>query len=43
MLDGSIKGVKEVGTVNLNGNIILRDVLYVLDFKHNLLYVSKLL
>ncbi|XP_056698324.1 uncharacterized protein [Spinacia oleracea] len=40
--DGNVKTVKEIGDVKLNDNVTLFDVLYVSDFKHNLLSVSKL-
>lgn len=40
--DGSIKTVKELGTVRLNDDIVLTNVFHVDGFKHNLLSVSKL-
>lgn len=39
--DGSITRVSQAGTVKLSPNITLRDVLYIPDFKNNLLSVSK--
>lgn len=41
--DGSVKTVNEVGNVKISPNVTLTGVLYVNDFKHNLLSVSKLL
>lgn len=41
--DGSIKTVNEVGNVQLKYKLVLNDVFYISDFKHNLLSVSKLL
>lgn len=40
---GKMKVVREVGNVRLNDDIVLRNVLYIDDFKYNLLFVSKLL
>lgn len=40
--DGSSKAVHTVGDVQLNEDLILKDVLYVPEFKYNLLSVSKL-
>ncbi|KAL2897874.1 Retrovirus-related Pol polyprotein from transposon RE2 [Bienertia sinuspersici] len=42
MLDGTIRMVKQMGTVILKPNIILRNVLYVPEFKHNLLSIRRL-
>lgn len=41
--DGSMQSVKEAGTVVLDDNLILQDVLYLTQFKHNLLSINKLL
>lgn len=41
--DGHTKEVKYVGTIMINNELELRDVLYVPDFKHSLLSMSKLL
>ena len=42
MLNGKSVQVKNIGTVLLNGSILLKDVLYVPDFQFNLLSASKL-
>jgi len=42
MPNGRQVQVKHVGTVILNANITLNDVLHVLDFQFNLLSASKL-
>uniref|UniRef100_A0A803L9R6 CCHC-type domain-containing protein n=1 Tax=Chenopodium quinoa TaxID=63459 RepID=A0A803L9R6_CHEQI len=42
LLDGTIKVVSEIGSVRINPNVVLNDVFYVDDFKHNLLFVGKL-
>ncbi|CAH9138233.1 unnamed protein product, partial [Cuscuta epithymum] len=41
--DGSIKSVIMIGDVNLTDEIILKDVLFLPGFQHNLLSVGKLL
>jgi len=41
--DGSVKDVTQGGNVQLGGNFILQRVLYVPEFKFNLLSVTKLL
>ncbi|XP_057250098.1 uncharacterized protein LOC130591180 [Beta vulgaris subsp. vulgaris] len=41
--DGTTKLVHIIGTVNLTDNIILKNVMLIPDFTHNLLSVSKLL
>lgn len=41
--DGGKIGVKYIGTVNLHNGLILHDVLYVPDFKFNLIAVNKLI
>ncbi|KAL2896088.1 Retrovirus-related Pol polyprotein from transposon RE2 [Bienertia sinuspersici] len=41
--DGTINLFKHVGTVHLNPNVCLTNVLYIPQFKHNLLSVGKLL
>ncbi|KAK9690862.1 hypothetical protein RND81_09G159100 [Saponaria officinalis] len=41
--DGRIKAVCQVGDVKLQCGILLRDVFYVPDFRHNLMSVSRLL
>ena len=41
--DGTIKHIKHVGTVILSKDLTLNNVLYMPDFKHNLLSLSKLL
>jgi len=41
--DGSVQTVNEVGNVKISPNVTLTGVLYVNDFKHNLLSVSQLL
>ncbi|KAJ8439075.1 hypothetical protein Cgig2_018469 [Carnegiea gigantea] len=43
LLDGSTKHMPMVGDITVCSGIILKDVLYVKDFKYNLLSVSKLL
>lgn len=40
--DGTSKPIHTVGDVQLNEDLILKDVLYVPEFKYNLLSVSKL-
>lgn len=39
--DGSMKLVRNVGNVRISDKLLLYDVLYIPDFKHNLLSVSK--
>ncbi|KAK9689148.1 hypothetical protein RND81_09G038700 [Saponaria officinalis] len=41
--DGTTKLVTYIGEVTIHSDIILHDVLYIPDFKHNLLSVGKLL
>lgn len=41
--DGKIMLVKEVGDVKLNGEITLKNVLFIKDFRNNPLSVSRLL
>lgn len=43
MPDGRIKEVKEFGDVIISAEILLKNVFLVYDFKHNLLFVGKLL
>lgn len=40
--DGSMKNITKIGTVPLNQNMQLLDVLYMLTFKYNLLSVSQI-
>lgn len=40
--DGSIKSVTLIGDVIVNSSLVLKNVLYVLDFKFNLLSVARL-
>ncbi|KAL2922160.1 Copia protein [Bienertia sinuspersici] len=42
LLDGTFKRVDKIGTIRMNENLELSNVLFVLDFKHNLMSVSKL-
>jgi len=41
--DGNTKTVTVVGNIQIHPDITLKDVLYVKDFKYNLLSISKLL
>jgi len=41
--DGSIKSVTKVGQIPLQSNLVLQNVLYVPEFKFNLLSIGKLL
>jgi len=41
--DGHTKAVSYIGNIKINSEFELNDVLYVLDFKHNQLLVSKIL
>uniref|UniRef100_A0A803LBA1 Integrase catalytic domain-containing protein n=1 Tax=Chenopodium quinoa TaxID=63459 RepID=A0A803LBA1_CHEQI len=41
--DGQVKNVKEIGSVKLTDNIVLKNVLLLPDFKHNLMSVRKLI
>ena len=41
--DGNTKTVTMVGNIKIHPKIILKDVLYVKDFKYSLLSISKLL
>uniref|UniRef100_A0A803MTN0 Retrotransposon Copia-like N-terminal domain-containing protein n=1 Tax=Chenopodium quinoa TaxID=63459 RepID=A0A803MTN0_CHEQI len=39
--DGQVKNVKEIGSVKLTDNIVLKNVLLLPDFKHNLILVRR--
>ncbi|KAL9231947.1 hypothetical protein vseg_007105 [Gypsophila vaccaria] len=41
--DGSTKRVTQIGEISLHPQILLHEVLYIPDFKHNLLSVGRLL
>jgi len=41
--DGNTKTVTMVGNIKIHPNIVLKDVLYVKNFKYDLLSISKLL
>ncbi|XP_056685767.1 uncharacterized protein [Spinacia oleracea] len=41
--DGSVKYITQIGTIQLTPHIVLSNVLYIPDFKHNLLSVGRLL
>ncbi|KAL2939698.1 Retrovirus-related Pol polyprotein from transposon TNT 1-94 [Bienertia sinuspersici] len=43
MPDGTMRAVKEVGTMVLGPQFILKDVLYIPEFKHNLLSIGRLM
>ena len=43
MPDGSVRQVKETGSVYLGPKLILRNVLYIPAFKHNLLSVARII
>ncbi|XP_074309519.1 uncharacterized protein LOC141643998 [Silene latifolia] len=43
LLDGTSMLVTRVGTMHIRLGIVLHNVLYIPDFKHNLLFVGKLL
>lgn len=43
MPDGTMRVVKEIGTICLSPKIKLRNVLLIPEFKHNLLSVSRLM
>lgn len=43
LCDGTLKLVDKIGNVMLTSSVILQNVLYAPDFKHNLLSIEKLL
>lgn len=42
MPDDSVKSIQYCGDIILNNFLVLRDVLFIPEFKHNLLSISKL-